>query len=197
MAAAQSAVSFFRLAGRYQFIWAGNKGRAKTVGLSFRGEFDQKVDSKGRMSIPAAFRRVLEDGDPDFPQNPSSRMVVLYGPHLKGCLHAYTIDAMAEIEADIEALPRGSKRRKYASQMILGKSWETEIDRDGRIVLPKERREQIGLEGVATMAARGDYFEIWNADTYTAEEDADLNEFLAEQDDDFDPLSLLDGAKGA
>jgi len=50
---------------------------------------------------------------------------------------------------------------------------------------------------VATMAARGDYFEIWNADTYKAEEDADLNEFLAEQDDDFDPLSLLDGAKGA
>lgn len=167
------------------------------MGLSFRGEFNQKVDGKGRMSIPAAFRRVLEDGDPDYPENHNARMVVLYGPHLKGCLHAYTIEAMAEIEADIKSLPRGSKQRQMASRMILGKSLETEIDRDGRIVLPKERREQIGLEGEAVMVAMGDYFEIWNAETYAAEEAAEIDDFLAGQDEDFDPLTLLDGAGGA
>ena len=32
---------------------------------AFRGEFTQKVDGKARVSIPAAFRRVLEAGDPD------------------------------------------------------------------------------------------------------------------------------------
>ena len=32
----------------------------------FRGESVHKVDAKGRVSIPAAFRRVLEDGDPDW-----------------------------------------------------------------------------------------------------------------------------------
>ncbi|MEM9123456.1 MAG: MraZ N-terminal domain-containing protein, partial [Pseudomonadota bacterium] len=32
----------------------------------FRGEFDQRVDGKGRMSIPASFRRVLEQGDPNW-----------------------------------------------------------------------------------------------------------------------------------
>jgi len=158
--------------------------------LSFRGEFNQKVDGKGRMSIPADFRRVLEAGDPKYPENPNPRMVVLYGPHLKDCLHAYTIEAMAEIEAAIQRLPRGSDARKKAAARILGKSWETEVDKDGRIVLPIARRAQIGLEGEAVMAARGDYFEIWNAQTFLDVE----AEALAEDDDlDVDPLTFLEG----
>ncbi|WP_299849668.1 division/cell wall cluster transcriptional repressor MraZ [uncultured Roseovarius sp.] len=162
-----------------------------TVVLSFRGEFNQKVDGKGRMSIPADFRAVLADGDPRYPENPLPRLVVLHGPHLKNCLHAYTIDDMAEIEAGIRKLPRGSVERKRASRMILGKSWDTEIDKDGRIVLPQRLRQQIGLEGDATMVAMGDYFEIWNKNTYEEIEAAETDAWLEEQPEDFDPLSLI------
>ena len=156
------------------------------MGLSFRGEFHQKVDGKGRMSIPADFRAVLADGDPRCPENPLPRLVVLHGSHLDGCLHVYTIEAMTEIEEGIKRLKRGSLERKKASRKILGKSWETEVDKDGRIVLPQRLREQIGLTGMATMTAMGDYFELWDADTYErfeAEED---------DDDDIDPLLYLD-----
>ncbi|MEL6957487.1 MAG: division/cell wall cluster transcriptional repressor MraZ [Pseudomonadota bacterium] len=161
------------------------------MGLSFRGEFNQKVDGKGRMSIPADFRAVLSDGDPRCPENPLPRMVVLHGPHLKDCLHAYTIEAMQEIEDGIKRLPRGSAERKRASRMILSKSWETEVDKDGRIVLPQRLRQQIGLEGEAVMAAMGDFFEIWNAETYERVEAAELAE-MDDVDGDFDPLSLID-----
>jgi MraZ protein len=161
------------------------------VGLSFRGEFNQKVDGKGRMSIPADFRVVLTDGDPSCPETPLPRMVVLHGKHLKNCLHAYTIEAMEEIEAGIKALPRGSEARKRASRMILGKSWDTEVDKDGRIVLPQRLRQQIGLTGEATMAAMGDYFEIWNAETYAETEAAEAVAMDAEFDGDFDPLTLI------
>lgn len=163
------------------------------MGLSFIGEFSQKVDGKGRMSIPADFRRVLETGDPAFSDVTLPQMVVLYGPHLKNCLHVYTIAAMAEIAAGIEALPRGSEARKMASRLILGHAWKTEIDRDGRIVLPKERREQIGLDDEAKMIAMGEYFEIWSADTYRAEADAEVLAFLASQPANFDPMALLGG----
>ncbi|QIE47252.1 division/cell wall cluster transcriptional repressor MraZ [Pseudohalocynthiibacter aestuariivivens] len=159
--------------------------------LSFRGEFNQKVDGKGRMSIPADFRAVLADGDPKCPEAALPRLVVLHGPHLKNCLHAYTIDAMAEIEAGIRKLPRGSVERKRASRMILGKSWSTEVDKDGRIVLPQRLRQQIGLEGEAVMAAMGEYFEIWNAQTYDVVEAAETEEWLDDQPDDFDPLTLI------
>jgi len=149
------------------------------------------------MSIPADFRRVLEAGDPEYPEKRANpRMVVLYGPHLKNCLQAYAIDDMADIEAGIRALPRGSVDRKRASRMILGKSWETEVDRDGRIVLPKDRRAQINLADEAVMAAMGDHFEIWNATTYAAEESAESEDYLADLPEGFDPLSLIDGAGG-
>ena len=165
---------------------------------SFRGEFNQKVDGKGRMSIPADFRRVLESGDPDFPEKRATpRMVVLYGPHLKNCLQAYTIDDMADIEAGIRALPRGSQKRKQASRMILGKSWETEVDRDGRIVLPIERRKQIELGDWATMTAMGDHFEIWNTATFDDIDASESDDYLATLPDDFDPMSLLDDVGGA
>jgi len=166
------------------------------VVLSFRGEFNQKVDGKGRMSIPADFRAVLTDGDPRCPEAPNPRMVVLHGPHLKNCLQAYTIDAMAQIEEGIRKLPRGSIKRKQASRMLLGKSWDTEVDKDGRIVLPQRLRQQIGLEGEAVMVAMGEYFEIWNAATYEAIENAETDAWLAELPDDFDPLSLIDGPDG-
>jgi MraZ protein len=148
------------------------------------------------MSIPADFRRVLEAGDPKCPENPHPRLVLLYGPHLKSCLHVYTVEAMAEIEADIQKLPRGSADRRRASQFILSKSWETEIDRDGRIVLPKDRRAQIGLGeggGELKLVAMGDYFELWNLETYAREVEAEMEAFLEDQDTDFDPLTLLGG----
>ena len=156
------------------------------MGLSFRGEFDQKVDGKGRMSIPSDFRAVLADGDPRCPEIPLPRMVVLHGPHIKGCLHVYKIEAMAEIEAGIKRLPRGSTERTKAARKILGKSWETEVDKDGRIVLPQRLRQQIGLGSLATMTAMGDYFELWDAETYARFEAED------DDDDDFDPLLYLD-----
>ena len=146
------------------------------------------------MSIPADYRRVLEAGDPAHPDNPNPRLVLLYGPHLKGCLHVYTIDAMAEIEAGINRMKRGTREKDRVAKMILGKSWETEIDRDGRIVLPKERREQISLdeEDEVMMIALGDHFEIWKKSTYEQQEAAEMEAFLSEQDDDFDPLSMID-----
>lgn len=159
---------------------------------SFLGEYNQKVDGKGRMSIPADFRAVLAEGDPKCPDYPLPRVVVLHGEHLKNCLHAYTVEAMREIEDGIKKLPRGSERRKRASRLILSKAWRTEIDKDGRIVLPQDIRQKIGLEGEARMVAMGDYFEIWNAQTYEAVDGAEIEEWLAEQGEDFDPLTLLD-----
>lgn len=167
---------------------------------SFLGEFSQKIDGKGRMSIPSDFRGVLDDGDIDRPADKTTRMFLLYGPHLKNHMQAYTPDAMLEIIADIKRLPRGSQARKRASKLIMGKSLQIEIDKDGRIVLPKERREQIGINekgGMITMIGLGDYFEIWNKDVYDEIEGVDEEAYLEEQGEDFDVMSLLPNSEGA
>lgn len=158
---------------------------------SFLGEYSQKVDGKGRMSIPADFRAVLAEGDPEYPDKPLPRLIINYGPHLKGCLRAYTIEAMDAIEAGIKRMPPGSEERKFASFVYLAKSWRSEIDKDGRIVLPQSLREQIGLQGEARMIALGEYFEIWNADTYAEADGADVAEWLAKKGPGFDPLTVV------
>ncbi|MEQ9259127.1 MAG: division/cell wall cluster transcriptional repressor MraZ [Roseovarius sp.] len=158
---------------------------------SFLGEYSQKVDGKGRMSIPADFRAVLAEGDPDYPDKPLPRIIINYGPHLKGNLRAYTIEAMNEIEAGIKRMPQGSENRKIASFVYLAKTWRSEIDKDGRIVLPQMLREQIGLDGEARMIAMGEYFEIWNAETYAGSDGAEIEAWLAQQGPNFDPLTLV------
>ena len=60
----------------------------------FRGESLHKVDAKGRVSVPAAFRRVLEEGDPDFTGGSYPNFVVVYGGVRGNCLEGYTISAI-------------------------------------------------------------------------------------------------------
>lgn len=161
----------------------------------FRGEYHQKVDGKGRMSIPADFRRVLERGDPDWTDGLNPQLIILYGDHLTDVLHAYTIDAFSEIEDDILSMARGSEARRHLSRTILGQSLTTEVDKDGRVVLPKRHRDKIGLESEAFFLAAGDHFEIWNAETFDANEGAATKDWLADKPSGFDPLILLDQAK--
>lgn len=161
----------------------------------FRGEFHQKVDSKGRMSIPASFRRVLEAGDPEWADGLNPQLVVLYGDHLRDSLHCYTIEAFMEIEDDILSLPRGSDERRYLSRTILGQSLTTDMDKDGRLVLPKRQRDKIGLDEQVFFIAAGDHFQIWKPETYDDVEAGVVPEALTGQADDFDPLILLDQAR--
>ena len=164
------------------------------MALRFRGEFNQKVDSKGRMSIPARFRRVLETGDPDYPDiNSQASLVLLYGDHLTDCMHAYTVEAFRDIEVEILAMPRGSEERRILSRLILGQSLDAEVDKDGRVVIPKEQRDKYGLSGDTVFIGMGDHFEIWPADAFEKEEGAFARDFLERQDKGFDPLALLQG----
>lgn len=164
--------------------------------LRFRGESRHKVDGKGRVSIPALYRRVLQDGDPDWTDGRPAQLVLVYGDHRKKRLDCYTVSAFADIEDEIMALPRGSIERKVLTRTVIGPSMTLEVDRDGRIVLPIKQREKIGLTDEAFFTSAVDHFQIWNPDTFAAEEEAQTAAYLDEQEEDFDPLILLDRARG-
>ncbi|MEO1705985.1 MAG: division/cell wall cluster transcriptional repressor MraZ [Pseudomonadota bacterium] len=160
----------------------------------FRGESHHKVDTKGRVSIPASFRRVLEAGDPAWTDGLNPELVIVYGDHRRKFLECYTMEAIGEVDDKIDALPRGSRERKLLQQLFHGQSFPTTVDETGRLVLPAKLRQKIGLEGEAFFIAAGDTFQIWKPNTYEAEELSKTEAFLDELPDDFDPLSFLDGA---
>lgn len=162
----------------------------------FRGESVHKVDGKGRVSIPAGFRRVLEDTDPAWTPDTNPRLVVVYGDKRRNYLECFTMAAMAEVDEKISALPRGSKGRRQLEILFTAQAYETAVDETGRLVLSAKLREKIGVTDSAYFMATGDTFQILSPDTYEAKMD-EQGEWLDDLDDDVDPLTLLDGGAGA
>lgn len=161
------------------------------VGM-FIGEHTFKVDGKGRVSIPADFRRELEEGDPLASQTGRPRMVIVYGHDAQRQLIVHTYNGYKALAADIAALPRGSEKRKIMQRMILNRARPTEVDNDGRLVLPQPLRDKIGLDSTAYFAGMGETFEIWKPETFAAEDAKVTDNWLSEHGEGFDPLSLLD-----
>ena len=158
----------------------------------FRGEGVHKVDSKGRVSIPANFRRVLEACDPNWTEGANPELVIVYGDQRRDYLECYTIDAIEEVDDKIDALPRGSRERKILQKLFHGQALPTSVDETGRLVLPAKLRSKIGLKDRAFFIAAGDTFQIWKPETYDSKEMGDADAWLDDMPDDFDPVTLLD-----
>lgn len=165
------------------------------MGRRFRGESHHKVDGKGRVSIPASFRRVLEASDPNWAPDRSPELVIVYGDHRRNYLECYTMEAIDEVDAKIDDLPRGSMERKMLQRLFHGQSFPTSVDDTGRLVLPAKLRDKIGLENEAFFIAAGDTFQIWKPETYEQEELKRTEEWLEELPEDVDPLSFLDAPR--
>lgn len=153
----------------------------------FRGESVHKVDQKGRVSVPAPFRRVLEEGDPDWTEGLNPNFVIIYGRPGRACLEGYSIRAVGEIDDMIAQLPRFSPEREIIERFINTRSVYAQVDENGRMILPAKLREMIGLEGEALFAGMGDKFQIWTPEGFAADE-ARMAEKIAGED----PLELLD-----
>lgn len=160
----------------------------------FRGEHSQKIDAKGRLSIPSNFRRVIELSDPDWVEGKSSTLVIVYGNDRRKFLECYTQEAIDEIDQAIQRMPRGSDARRAMEDFIYAKSEEVQVDGGGRMVLPKKMRDKIGLNADDTVyyKAAGDTFQIWKESTYEAENAAGLDRAYDGLPEGTDPLILLD-----
>lgn len=141
---------------------------------AFRNNFSQKVDGKARVSIPAAFRRVLEAGDPNYSEKSRPRVALVFGDETRKFLECYTIAGMRRLERRINRMHPGDPRRIYLTRNVTSLSAEVEIDDDGRIVLPPRGRDKLGLgaskEGVeAVFAGTLDTFQIWSTEGWAAD----------------------------
>lgn len=139
----------------------------------FRGQSTHKIDAKGRVSIPALFRRVLEAEDPDWTDGLEANLLIFYGDASRNCLEVYTQAAVNRMDTLIDALPKGSKERRKLEKTFYGNSFPSSIDNTGRLVLNAALREAAGLKSDAYFLGVGETFEIWNPEIYKADEDDD------------------------
>lgn len=158
--------------------------------LSFRGSETQTIDSKGRVSIPATFRRVLEEGDPNWTDGLRAKVIIVFGPAKQNFLKCYTVAGIQSIERRIKRMKLGSVERKALETIYHGLAMDLPVLEDGRILLPAKLREKLALKKEAFFIAKSDKFEIWNPETYAAENDP-VELWLEQMGDDFDPEFAL------
>ncbi|MGA2158340.1 MAG: division/cell wall cluster transcriptional repressor MraZ [Dehalococcoidia bacterium] len=116
----------------------------------FVGEYEYKVDNKGRLPLPPKFRKDIDDG----------LMLTMVADN---CITAYTKDDWAKMTAN--QAPTGflmSDKERKVNRFIFSNANEVTIDNQGRIALPSALRERCGISGSATIAGVNNYFEIWN-----------------------------------
>lgn len=138
------------------------KVRRLVVAL-FLSRFDNKVDKKGRVSVPASFRADLTD-------DAFSGVVVFPSPVNEGALDACDIGRMQSLSEGIDSLNPFSNEFGDLATAILTKSHRLPFDGEGRVILPQLLLQYAGITSTATFAGRGATFQIWAPAAYESYE---------------------------
>lgn len=129
----------------------------------FLSTFENKVDGKGRVSVPASFRAALE--------KERSTGLILYPSFKHPCLEGCGDERIEQIAESIDALDAFSEEAENL-QTILADSVRLTVDGDGRVMLPKALVDFAGLGGVAMFVGLGKGFQIWEPSAFAAHREA-------------------------
>lgn len=127
--------------------------------MLFLSTYINKLDSKGRVSVPSSFRSILTH--PDFSG------IVAYESISNKCIEACSIERLNRISNSIDELDPYSDERDAFATIILGGSVKLGFDSDGRIILPENLISFADLHEKACFVGKGQTFEIWNPDTFS------------------------------
>lgn len=126
----------------------------------FFGEFEYRVDDKGRVPLPPRFRLDLKDG-----------VVVI--PGAEKCLTAYSSPEWQKLAASLAGT--GSitpAKMRRLNRAIFAQAFNLELDRQGRISLPAPLREYAGITSDVVVAGVNNYLELWSKNAWDEEKAA-------------------------
>jgi MraZ protein len=143
----------------------------------FRGRYEHTIDAKGRTSLPARYRDVLEAS--------GERRIVLTSA-LDPCLVAYAMPEWSAFEERLGKLPQFDRAVQKLKRIYVSGAVECEVDDSGRILVPPTLREYAGLAKDVLWAGSGKYAELWDKQAWrvhfdtTEDERRDISSRLAE-----------------
>ena len=128
----------------------------------FVSTFTNKIDAKGRVSVPASFRAVLEhDGYMQGSAQGGGGGIYCYPSLDAPALDAGGQSLARKIDGLLDGLPDYSDERDELSVALYGDVHILSIDQDGRIVLPEPLRAHAGLSASVTFVGLGSKFQMW------------------------------------
>ena len=123
----------------------------------FFGEFEYKVDEKGRVPLPAQFRRELKDGQ------------VVLSQGMEGNITAYPMAEWKKLADSLNGATVTRSKMRKLNRALFATTFRVQIDGQGRITLPTSLREYAGIGDDVSIIGANNYVELWNLDKWSAE----------------------------
>jgi MraZ protein len=120
----------------------------------FMGTHTNKLDAKGRVSIPAPFRSALKNGD-------DSAALILLPSHKYPCLEGWPIAAFNKLAASMQHMPTLGDDQEDLAFALYADATPLEPDREGRIVLPANLAAHALLKDAVCFIGLSVKFQIW------------------------------------
>jgi MraZ protein len=121
---------------------------------SFSGKYYYTVDPKGRIIIPAPFREIITS-------NYSSKLYITNAPFDK-CLFIYPMEEWNKLQEQIRTKPKSDEAIRFFLRRVIASATETEMDRQGRILVPIALREDANINSNVVMAGQIERIELWD-----------------------------------
>ena len=122
----------------------------------FLGEYQYKVDDKGRLPFPPKFREQLKQG-----------LVLTQG--LDKCITVYSIEEWGKVSEKLAEMPSTRSNVRRLNRFTFANAFDVEFDSQGRVALPSVLRQSAGIGNAAVIAGVNTYLEIWSKDAWDEE----------------------------
>lgn len=124
------------------------------------GTHTNRLDAKGRVSIPASFRAALKNGSADA----DSAKLILRPSHKHTCIEGWPAAAFNNLDIPMQRLDMFSDDQDDLAFTLYANATPLEPDKEGRIVLPSDLAGFAKLTDSVVFVGLGRKFEIWEAD---------------------------------
>ena len=133
----------------------------------FLSSYENRLDTKGRISVPASFRASIA--------GESFAGVVLFRSFTNNCIEGVTMSRMEQMAAATDKMGVFDSELDDLSAMLFADARPLSFDVTGRIVIPADMLRHAGITDTAVFVGRGNGFQIWNPDAFRAAQEKSLN----------------------
>ncbi|CAK7192091.1 Transcriptional regulator MraZ [Commensalibacter sp. Nvir] len=124
----------------------------------FLGTHHNRLDIKGRVSIPASFRTCLK-------QQEKHNSLIFRPSHKMPCIEAWPFVVFMQLTLSLNNLDPLSDEHEDMATALYAEAWPIDLDKEGRIILPDFLKTHAHLTNSVTFLGLGTIFQIWEPKT--------------------------------
>jgi MraZ protein len=135
----------------------------------FLGTHQNRLDAKGRVSVPASFRAALKNGgdknggdkNGDDKNGGDHASLILRPSHKQPCIEAWPLAVFTQLETPLQELDLFSEAHDDMAAALYADAYPLEADKEGRILLPASLVIHADLTDAVVFMGLGRIFQIW------------------------------------